>query len=189
MILGVHSSSDRTPACGWALLDPVRCTFEDLGVVITKPIKGGNVTLDRARRCNVQAGVLAVKAQGCDTVIVEQMTLPSDKAAVLPTALSWGVVLGIVASMDPKPRLLTIPTQRWQREVLPSAGKQVDYDELARAAAMHILRRHPKAALALRRIPETQRHHAIAAAMIALCAALRPKRCEQITAACRAATK
>ena len=180
MILGVDTGM---ATCGWALLDEKTCSFVDLGVVLTKPLKGGRVTLDRARRCNVQARVLAEKAVGCTTVVVEQMSFPPGGAnAMVPIALSWGVVLGLVAMLDPRPRLLTIAPQRWQREVLPNAGKSVDYDELARQASLFIARRHPRAWAALERIPRSQQNHALDAAMLALVGALHPARCEAIAA-------
>lgn len=178
MILGIDTG---IATCGWALLDPKRCSFEDLGVVTQAKLKGEKITLDRARRGNVQAQVLAEKAPGCTLIVVEQMSLGVPGAiAKLSIGMSWGVILGIVAMMDPRPELLTIPPQRWQREVLPNAGKSVDYDQLARAAAAYILRNHPKAAKALRAIPEKQRNHALDAAMIALCGFLRRDRCAPV---------
>jgi hypothetical protein len=178
MILGVDTG---LATFGWALLDERACSFVDLGVVITKKLPGAKVTLDRARRCTAQAAAIAERARGCSTIVVEQMSFPPGGAnAMVPIALSWGVVLGIAAMLDPRPRLLTIAPQRWQREVLPNAGRAVDYDELARAAGEHLLSRHPRARDALRRIPEGRRNHAVDAAMIALCGALRPQRCEGV---------
>jgi Holliday junction resolvasome RuvABC endonuclease subunit len=178
VILGVDTG---IATCGWAILDETRCSFVDLGVLIQKPIEGAKLTLDRVQRSNALANVLAKHAPGCKTVVVEQLSLGMPGAiAKLSVGLSWGVVLGIVAMLDPAPRLLTIPPQRWQREVLPNAGRKVDYDELARSAAAHLLSRHPRAAAALEAIPERHRNHAIDAAMIALCGALRPGRCDVV---------
>lgn len=183
MILGIDTGM---ATCGWALLDEKAKSFVDLGVVLTKPIKGGAVTLDRARRCNVQAGVLAEKLQnhGVSTIVVERMSFPPGGAnAMVPIALSWGVVLGLVAMLDPKPRLLTIAPQRWQREILPSAGKAVDYDVLARRAAQFLLSRHPNAARRLTDdIPRAHWSHAIDASMLALIGWLASHRCEAIAA-------
>jgi hypothetical protein len=189
MILGIDTGMGT---CGWALLDERTCTFVDLGVVITEAIDD-KITLDRARRCSKQAAVLASKAPGCSTVVVEQMSFPGGKPCrcckrrsgakqVVPIALSWGIVLGINAMCEPRPRLLTISPQRWQRAVLPNAGKRVDYDELSRHAAKFILSKHTRASVALECIPKSDRSHAIDAAMIALVGALRPRDCDEITA-------
>jgi len=180
MILGVDTGMGTG---GWALLDETNCSFVDVGVVITKRVKDAPVTLDRARRMTVQAGVLAAKAKGANlsSIVVERMSFPPGGVnAMVPIALSWGALIGIHAMLDPQPRLLTIAPQRWQREVLPNAGKNVDYGELARRAAEHILSNHPRAAKAFEAIPPSQWSHAIDAAMIALVGALRPQRCERI---------
>jgi hypothetical protein len=181
MILGIDTG---LATCGWALLDETTRRFVDLGVVITKPAKDALVTLDRARRLTVSAKILAEKAPGCSMVVVERMSFPpgAGMAAAVPIALSWGAVVGVISMMSPRPELLTVSPQRWQREILPNAGKQVDYDELARNAAAYILANHPAAAKALRAIKEAHRNHAIDAAMLALMGALRPGRCERIAA-------
>lgn len=179
MILGVDGG---LATCGWALLDETRREFMDLGVIVQPKTDGARtMTLERARRITVQAQVLAQKVPGCSRIVVEQMSFPPGGAnAMVPIALGWGALLGIVAMLDPRPRLLTLSPQRWQREVVPYAGKQVDYEELAEAAAAHILRRHPKAHAALMRIPPSHRSHALDAAMIALVGALRPHRCDEV---------
>lgn len=178
IILGVDTGISTA---GWALLDETRCSFVDLGVLIQKPIEGAKLTLDRIQRSNALANVLARYAPGCKMVVVEQLSLGMPGAiAKLSVGLAWGVVLGIAATLDPAPKLLTIAPQRWQREVLPNAGRKVDYDELARSAGAHLLARHPRAAAALERIPEKHQNHAIDAAMIALCGALRPGRCDVV---------
>lgn len=178
---------------GWSLLDERTCSFLDMGVVITEPVDE-KVTLDRARRSSIGAQVIAEKAPGCHTIVVEQMSFPGGKPCrcckrrsgpkqVIPIALSWGIVIGIVAMMNPRPRLLTISPQRWQRMVCPNAGKSVDYDELAHIAAKFILHKHPLAAPALERIPKRHRNHAIDGSMIALAGALRPNQCDEVSAA------
>lgn len=180
MILGIDTG---IASCGWALLDEQSCTFLDLGVIVQRKEKrhARTLTLERARRANVQAGVIAAKAPGCSMIVCEQMSLGMPGAmAKVAIGMSWGIILGVTAMISPRPKLLTIAPQRWQREVLPSAGKEVDYDELARAAGEHLLQRHPRAAAALQRIPEKDRQHAIDAAMIALCGALRPQRCDVV---------
>lgn len=178
MILGIDTG---IATCGWALLDEKACSFVDLGVLIQKPIEGEKVTLDRIRRSCAIATVLAKHAPGCTIIAVESLSLGMPGAiAKLNVGLSWGVVLGIVAMLDPAPRLLTIPPKRWQREVLPTAGKEIDYEELATAAGAYILRNHPKAAKALQAIKPKDRNHAIDAAMIALCANLLPQKCDRV---------
>lgn len=179
MILGLDTGM---ATCGWALLDDSKTSFVDLGVVITKVLNPKDLTLERARRMNTQANVVAEKAAGCHTVVVEQMSFPPGANAKIAIALSWGVVLGIVTMLDPRPRLITIAPQKWQRTVLPNAGKKVDYDELSRVAAKFILSKHPRAAVALQSIPKSHRSHAIDAAMLALVGALRPRDCDAVAA-------
>jgi hypothetical protein len=190
MILGIDTGM-RT--VGWSLLDERTCSFRDLGTVETEPMDE-HVTIDRARRSSIGAKVIAEKAPGCSLIVVEQMSFPGGKPCrickrrcgpkqVVPIALSWGVVLGIVAMLDPQPRLLTISPQRWQRMVQPNAGRKVDYGELSRAAAKFILTKHPRAAMSLLKIPNGLREHAIDASMIALAGALRPHACDEVSAA------
>lgn len=164
------------------MLDERRCEFLDLGVVIQKPRKGTtDVAMDRVRRCNILAQRIADRAVGCTLIVVEQLSLGvPGSIAKLSLGLSWGVVAGVCAAMSPRPKLLTIAPQRWQREVMPNTTKRVDYDALSRAAAKHILTRHPRAVEALERIAKKDRNHAIDAAMIALVGALRPHRCEVV---------
>ena len=179
---------------GWALLDDETCSFVDLGVVIAPMDDDAPVTLDRARRCVPQANVLAERMPGVHVVVAERMSFPpgAGMKAAVPIALSWGVVIGVRAMCNPRPRLMTIAPQRWQREVLPNAGREVDYATLARTAATYILANHPAAAKALLAIKCTHprghkqneicpdRFHAIDAAMIALVGTLRPHRCDVV---------
>jgi hypothetical protein len=171
VILGLDVDAAR---CGWALLDEQTCSFLDLGVVAPHRFRGATVTLDRVRAGSHYAQVVASKAPGCAAVVVEQLALESmssdDRLAI---GVSWGIVLGAIATVEPAPALLSIPAGRWQREVLPNAvGRDVD-PKLARAAAAHILRSHPKATKALKGIAEADRVHAMNAAMIALTGFLR----------------
>ncbi len=175
MILGVAAG---VATCGYAVLDEREHRFVDLGVAVTKKPDGA-LTLDRARRYNTQARILAEKIAGCSTVVVER--LPDD-TNVMPIALSWGVVLGLVASMPVHPRLLTIAPQKWQRAVLPNIGKADDYDVLARTAAKHLLARHPNVVAAFNRIDPKDRSRAISACMLALVGGLRAELCEEIGA-------
>jgi hypothetical protein len=173
MILGINTVGVYT---GWALLDEVRCSFVDLGVSRSKPIPGAEMTLAIARDATAQAKVIAAKAPGCTTIVVERLGIDAALAG-----LSWGVVLGVAATFETMPRLLTISPQQWQREVLPStATDEIDYDALATKAGGFVLSRHPRAARALRKVAKPQHGVAIAAAMLALVGALRPARCERI---------
>lgn len=179
MILGLDTGLGT---CGWALLDESRCEFLDLGVVIQRRKPSMLLTIDRERRANIQAEIIAAKAPGCSAIAVERMSFPPGagiKAAV-PIALSWGIVVGIAATMNPRPRLYTLSPQKWQREVCPNVKGAVDYETLATAVGWHILKRHPRAADKLRAIPDEQKQHAIDAAMIALVAGLRPHRCDVV---------
>lgn len=180
MILGLDTG---LKTCGWALLDERRCSFLDLGVVIQPQKKhlARTVTLERARRANIQAGIIAAKAPGCSTVVVEQLSMGvGGRIAQVSIGISWGIVLGVVATLPERPRLLTIAPQVWQREVCPSVKGKVDYETLATAVGWHILKRHPLAAEALRKIDDDHKQHAIDAAMIALVGALRPHRCDEV---------
>lgn len=177
MILGIDTG---LATCGWALLDERRCELVDLGVVLTKKHGAEAVTIDRARRALTQAQVIAEKAVGVKTIVVERMSFPRNMGAAVSIALSWGVALGLVSMLDPRPRLLAIAPQKWQREILPDTKGRVDYERLERAAAAHVRRRHPRVRTALWRIPERHRNHALDAAMIALVAGLRPTHCDVI---------
>ena len=179
MILGIDTG---LATCGWALLDETTRQFQDLGVIEQPKSPAMNVTLDRAVRTNKQAQVLAGKLVGCSMIVVEQMSFPPGAGinAAVPIALSWGVVVGLVASMPVRPRLLTVSPQKWQRAVQPNAGKRIDYDEIAHTAAQYILSKHPQASMALQLLPKAQQSHAIDAAMIALMGALRPGVCTEV---------
>ncbi len=186
MILGIDTGISTF---GWARLDEERQTFIDLGVVVQpKQGKARTASLERARRANTLADVLAEKAPGCSLIVVEQMSFGMPGAlAKVSIGMSWGIVLGVAATMQPPPRLITIAPQRWQRQVLVHSGKRVDQDKLARVAAAHIVKYHPHAAKQLRAIPKKQRVHALDAAMIALCGALRRDKCDEVRAAARGA--
>lgn len=177
MILAIDTG---LATCGWALLDERRCELVDLGVVLTKKHGAEAVTIDRARRALAQAQVIAEKAVGVKTIVVERMSFPRNMGAAVSIALSWGVALGLVSMLDPRPRLLAIAPQKWQREILPDTKGKIDYEQLERAATAHVRRRHPRAHSALRRMPGRHRNHALDAAMIALVAGLRPAQCEII---------
>ena len=128
-ILGLDGG---TATSGWALLDAATCTFEDLGVVIQpKRDEERTATLERQRRANNQAKVIASKAPGCSLIVVEQLSLGmKGKIACVSMGLSWGIILGAVAQLEalghPRPRLLTIAPKRWQNEVLPSGKDETD---------------------------------------------------------------
>lgn len=167
MILGL----DITPArCGWALLDEEGCSFLELGVVAPRNLRGPVVTLERVRRGNPLADVVAAKATGCSAVVVEQLAAFGGDVEL---GISWGIVVGAVAAIDPEPALESLPPGRWQRMVLrdPPAG-EVNEDD-ARASALHVVRGHAKVARAIARLAAADREHAVAAAMIAMCGFLK----------------
>jgi hypothetical protein len=166
---------------GWALYDETRNSFADLGVSLTDKDDRIGVTLDRVQRIAAQAHLVAEKARGCSTVVIEQLSFPPGAGvkAICPISLSWGAVAGVASSLDPLPTLLTISPQKWQAEVL---GYKADYDEIFSAATTHLRTRHPAAYAALERIPARQQNHAVDAAMMALCAGLRSQRCDTLDA-------
>lgn len=178
MILGLDTG---IATCGWALLDENKCELVDTGVLIQPQSEGKTITLDRLERSNAAAKVIAKHAPGSSAIVVEQLSLGMPGAiAKLNVGLCWGVVIGVVAMLDPRPRLLTVSPQRWQRMVLPHSGKRVDYDEIASVAVEFILSKHPRAGRSLESIPKRHRSHAIDACMLALVGALRPSDCGQI---------
>ena len=178
MILGLDTG---LATFGWATYDESLGELVDLGVVITKPEKNGKVTRDRARRLNPQADLVAEKARGCSTVVIEAMSFPPGGAnAQVSIALSWGAALGVVAGMAQRPKVLTISPQKWQREILPGSERSVDYDALFAAAVAHIRDAHPRGSIALEAIKPRDRFHAVDAAMLALVGALNPGACDII---------
>jgi hypothetical protein len=169
MILGVAPTA---VGFGWALLDDAMCSFVAVGVVAAEPVRRG--TLSQLRRANAQALALAVRMRDCHTVVVER---------VEPIPTAWHILIGSMSMCSPVPRQLTVERGRWQREVLPNASAELDYDALAHAAATYLLANHPRAAAGLKAIAaKPWRGHANDAAMLALMGALRVKKCQQIEA-------
>lgn len=167
MILGLDI---RSTICGWSLLDETSSSFVGLGVhAVGRAPRPDRSTLSQVDRGHGLARVLAVRAPGCSTVVVERW-IP-EALPELDVGLAWGTVLGVVATLAPRPRLLTVEPYRWQREVL--LGQRSAGEDRAYANAAYLLRGHPKAEDSLRRMPLRDREPAIAAAMIALHAALR----------------
>lgn len=165
MILGLDI---RSSTCGWSLLDEASSSFVGLGVH-TLGRAERLTTLSRARRSHGLAHVLAERAPGCSTIVVERW-IPGAVSGV-DIGLAWGSVLGVAQMLTPPPRLLTVEPHRWQAEVL--LGRTGATDEQAYANAEYLLRSHPRAEAALRRLPRDSREPAIAASMIALCGVLR----------------
>lgn len=172
MILGLKPDRD---ALGWALLDDAACSFVDLGVVSIGAMPEDRATLVRAVHATAAAATIAVRARGCTAIVIE-------RTADLPTvALVWGAAVGVIATLAPRPRLLTIAPERWWREVRPNAGR-VDYADLARSAAEFLLAYHPAAHARLTAIKSSDRNYAIDAAMLALVGALQAAKCDLIEA-------
>lgn len=173
MILGLDV---RASICGWSLLDESSSSFVSLGVHALGQAER-LTTLSRAGRTHGLARVLAERAPGCSAIVVERW-IPGAVSGV-DIGLAWGSVLGVVATMAPRPRLLTIEPYQWQAEVL--LGRRELDDEQAYANAEYVLRSHPRAEAALGRLGRREREPAIAAAMIALYGVLRlskPKRAD-----------
>lgn len=100
--------------------------------------------------CHALAALVAER--GCELVVVE----PDGRA--------------IVEHVEAK--VVTLPRGRWQRAVLPNAGRKLD-EVLAHVAAKFILHKHPRVPPALELVEPSSRRHVIEAAMIALTGALR----------------
>ena len=167
MILGLDL---RSSVCGWTLLDETTSSFMNLGVqTLGRAGRLQETTLTRLDRSYGLARVLAAHATGCTAIVVERWV--PEKLPELDVGLAWGSLLGVVATINPRPRLLTLEPERWQREVL--LGKREHDRETAYTTAAYVLRGHPRAEAALRRLPLREREPAIAAAMIALYGVLR----------------
>jgi hypothetical protein len=173
VILGIEI---RATACGWSLLDETASSFVGLGVhALGRTPRPDRSTLSQIDRGHCVARVLAARAPGCTTVVLERWV--PEAVGELDVGLAWGAVLGVAAMLTPRPRLLTVEPHRWQREVL--LGRHAVGDDQAYANAAYVLRGHAKAEEGLRRLAAHDREPAIAAAMIALYGSLRlakPKR-------------
>jgi hypothetical protein len=176
MILGLDTG---VATLGWALYDEQRRLITDLGVSLAHRDTDVPMRLDQAQRSVAQAKVIANKAPGCSSIVIEAMAFPPSSSHAITTGLSWGVVVGIACMIRPMPKLLTIHPRKWQYEIF---GRRADYEEVSSAATAHIRARHPAAFVALERIPDKQRSHAIDAAMMAMCAGMRERRCDELDA-------
>ena len=158
---------------GWAIASSVHGPLV-AGVAITKPL-ADRKTIDRPRRAHEQAARLAgaIAEYHPDRVVIEAMSFPRGSNALVPIALSWGVALGVVASAVPRPSLLTISPQRWQRLIVPSSGKTVDYDAVVREVERYGADR-------LACIKDRDRSHAIDAMALAVVGLLAPQECDVI---------
>lgn len=167
MILGLDL---RAGVCGWSLLDEQARSFVNLGVhALGRVSQLEHATLTRLDRVHGLARVVAARAPGCSVIVVERWH--PGVIGELEAGVAWGSVIGVAAAMTPRPRLLTVEAERWQREVL--LGERDASEDLAYAAAAHLLRGHPRADSAMHRLSPREREPAIAAAMIALYGTLR----------------
>ncbi len=167
MILGIDL---RGAACGWSLLDEAASSFTGLGVhTLGRPERIDRATLGRMDTVHGLARVIAARAPGCSTIVVERWV--PEAMRELDAGLAWGTLLGVASMLTPRPQLLTLEPQAWQREL--ALGRRDLLGEVAYANAQYVLRGHPRADEALRRLPANVREPAIAAAMIALQGALR----------------
>jgi hypothetical protein len=81
--------------------------------------------------------------------------------------LPWGVLVGLAVML--RAELLEVPAKVWQRAVLPTAAKKVDYDDLARELTAFAT---GQAEQDLLRVPRPERTHALDAVGIGLFVAL-----------------
>ena len=167
MILGLDI---RSSVCGWSLLDEAASSFASLGVhTLGRRERLDRATLSRIDRAHGLARVVAACAPGCSTIVVERWV--PETVRELDAGLAWGTLLGVASMLSPRPRLLTLDPHGWQREL--SLGRRDMLGDVAYANAQYVLRGHPRADEALRRLPPNDREPAIAAAMIALQGSLR----------------
>lgn len=166
MILGLEI---RSSVCGWSLLDETAESFVDLGVHDVGFVHLDVTTLSRVAAGHGLAKVLAPRAATCETIVVERW---NPELAEVNIGLAWGSVLGVVAMMPTRPRLVTIDPGQWKHEI---AFDRDASDRDALAKAVHLLCAHPRAELALCRMYARSRDYgpAVAASMIALTGALR----------------
>jgi hypothetical protein len=164
--------------CGWARFDEHARRFVGIGAIATDKADGKQKTDDQGDRIDLVADVLEESLRGCDVIVVERMSFAS-AASIAPIALCFGVVIGIARSMRPRPRVLTVKPQVWQRAVQPTAGKRVDYDELEREVDAFV-RRDPACALMLDLIDPKLRNHALDAGAMALMGAFRLNQCRPV---------
>lgn len=163
---------------GWARFDPGRQRFDALGALTTEhdPTKGK--TEDQCDRSELVAVVLVEAMTGCDVVVIEAMSF-ANANAIAPIALCFGAIVGIAAAIRPRPRLYTTKPKEWQREVVPTSGKRVDYDEVERTVG-EFVRRTPTSTFELERLPRALRNHAIDGCALALMGAFRLERCRPL---------
>ncbi len=179
-VLGIDSG---LATFGWALLDEDTLEPLNLGVIVTKPNGDLPVTLDRSLRLLTQTDVVIEAVRGCRTVVIEQMSFPPGGAnAISAISLSYGAAVGVIAALNPRPRMLTISPQKWQRLVLETDAKKVDYETVYAAGCAFVQERAPKVYASLLTIPAQHRNHAIDAMLLALVGAMRPDACFEVIA-------
>lgn len=174
MILGIRTD---TLACGWALLDEQARSFVEVGAHAQKMPKGEAITLGGIHRTEALAKVIASKAIGCSAIVVDHA---AGELSQISVGLPWGILIGVASMLDPRPRLLTVARERWQRIVMPTADRRSDLASLATAAGAHLLKRHPRALATLERTATRHKEHAIDAALIAMCGAFHAGLCDPI---------
>lgn len=166
--------------CGWAIVDPSARVL-DLGVILTERDKVLEEATDRARRADHQAEVLAEAAQRYNVaeIALEAMSFGGPPSArfhmAISVGLSWGVATGIARTLGLN--LYAVPPKRWQRAVVPNAGKRLNY-ALVEAALEHYVGK--QAFVALSCIAKGDRNHALDACGVGLFAALRPNEVEVV---------
>ena len=176
MILGADPG---LATCGWAVAVPHTGEILELGTLTSEVDDAIDDSTDRARRAYWQAHALAAVAKKykCTTLVAEAMSFggpPKARFAMaISLGLSWGVIVAVAQSQGMG--VFETPPKQWQRAVVPSSGKRIDYAKVFKAIAGFIRARGGVAAEQLAAIPDALQNHAVDGAGVAMYAALTPK--------------
>lgn len=174
MILGVDTGN-RT--FGWARFDHAKRRFDGLGALELVHDKSVQKTDDQGDRAITIAGLLVALVRDCDTVVVERMSFPP--GGQVPIALGFAIAIGVARSQPHAPHVYTVKPQTWQRAVLPTSAKKVDYREISRVVGEYV-RKDETSAHALDRLEPRLREHALDAGAIAMMGAFRLHECRRV---------
>ena len=175
---------------GWAIVAERTARVLALGVLLSDRDPELDESTDRARRVADQArGILAlarstsgVGAERVTAIAAEAMSFggaPGARFAMaISLGLSWGALAGVATALDLP--LVEIPPKRWQRAIVPDAGKRVDYDQVFAKLDKFV---RGAAAEQLAAIPMRHRNHALDACGIGVFAALRMSQATRIRGA------
>ena len=168
---------------GWSVVDPAGARVIALGLRLSEPTASVDEHTDRARRIDAQADAVAELARRYQIteIALESMSFggaPKARFAMaVSICLSWGAAAGVASSFGID--LSAVPPKRWERAVVPNAGKRVNYDQVESAVTAYV-RRFQDPAVQLAQIAKGQRNHAIDSVGVGLFAALRPHQVEVI---------